>query len=163
MKAGYKISAEDARELREQIRITKNAVACRRMEAVALLGEGKTPDEVAVIKKYNSRYVRNLGREYHQKGLAAFGTDGRRGGNRRYMSFAEEEAFLEPFKAAAESGQIVEVSEIKKAYEEAIGRSLENSRGQIYFVLDRHKWRKIMPRSKHPNKASGAEIEALKN
>ena len=78
------------------------------------------------------------------------------------MSIAEEEALLEPFKKAAEVGQIVEVSEIKRAYEEAIGRSLENNHGQIYNVLHRHGWRKVMPRSKHPKKASQEEIEASK-
>ena len=162
MQMSYKISAEEAQELRARIRITKNATACRRMEAVALLGEGKTPDEVAAIKKYNSKYVRNLGLEYHEKGIAAFGTDGRRGGNHRNMSFAEEEALLKTFKESAASGKIVEVSAIKKAYEKAIGRTLEKSRGQIYSVLQRHDWRKVMPRSKHPNKASDEEIESSK-
>jgi len=51
-------------EIREKMKGTKNATACRRIEAVALLGEGKTPDEVAVIKKYNSRYVEKLGLIY---------------------------------------------------------------------------------------------------
>ena len=78
------------------------------------------------------------------------------------MSYEEEEALLEPYRKSAEAGQIVEVSEIKRAYEEAIGRSLENNHGQIYNVLKRHGWRKVMPRSKHPNKASEEAIEASK-
>ena len=77
------------------------------------------------------------------------------------MTYEEEKALLEPFKAKAEAGQIVEVGEILAAYEEKIGCPVK-SKGQIYYVLERHKWRKIMPRSKHPNKANNEAIEALK-
>jgi len=63
---------------------------------------------------------------------------------------AEEEALLEPLKEAAAAGQIVEVKEIKAAYEKAIGRSLDKDRAIIYRMLKRHGWRKVMPRSKHP-------------
>ena len=85
---------------------------------------------------------------------------GKYGGNRRNMTFAEEEIFLAGFKKMAETGKLVEVSEIKKAYEEKVGHKI--GKGQIYRVLKRHKWRKVMPRSKHPNKASDEEIESSK-
>ena len=78
------------------------------------------------------------------------------------MSLEEEKEFLEQFKKTAQAGQIIEVSAIKRAYEEKTGRSLENNHGQIYNVLNRHGWRKVMPRSKHPNKASEEAIEASK-
>lgn len=63
---------------------------------------------------------------------------------------------------SAQAGQLVEVSAILRAYEEKTGRTLEKSHGQIYYVLKRHGWRKVMPRSKHPNKASDEVIEASK-
>ena len=76
------------------------------------------------------------------------------------MSYDEEEAFLTDYKKLAERGQLVEVSAIKQAYEEKVGHSI--GKGQIYRVLHRHGWRKVMPRSKHPNKASDEAIEASK-
>ena len=82
------------------------------------------------------------------------------GGNRRNMSFEEEEALLEPFLQKAEAGQVVEVSEIEAAYREAVGHSIGTS--QIYYVLHRHGWRKVMPRSKHPKKAGEEVIETSK-
>ena len=85
---------------------------------------------------------------------------GKYGGNRRNMSEAEEEAILSDFKKKAEQGQIIEVSAIKAVYEEKVGHTIGGS--QIYRVLHRHKWRKLMPRSKHPNKASDEAIEASK-
>ncbi len=73
------------------------------------------------------------------------------------MSFEEEATFLEQFK---EKGQLVEISEIKEAYDKAIGH--KSGSAQIYRVLHRHGWRKVMPRSKHPQKASNEAIEASK-
>ena len=81
------------------------------------------------------------------------------GGNHRNMS-VEEADILAPFKARAEKGELVEISEIAKAYQSAVDHPV--SRGQIYFVLYRHGWRKVMPRSKHPKKASDEEIAASK-
>ena len=68
--------------------------------------------------------------------------------------------FLEQFGEIAEAGKIVEVSEIKKAYDKLIGH--ETGHGQIYNVLHRHGWRKTKPRSRHPKKASEEAINASK-
>ena len=67
---------------------------------------------------------------------------------------------LAEFEAKAAAGQIVEVSEIKSVYQEKVGHTI--SSGQIYYVLKRHNWRKIKPRSRHPKKASPEVIEASK-
>ena len=72
----------------------------------------------------------------------------------------KEAAILAPFKERAEKGELVEISEIAKAYQAAVDHPVSN--GQIYFVLHRHGWRKVMPRSKHPKKASEEEIAASK-
>ena len=76
------------------------------------------------------------------------------------MSAEEEAALLEPYQAEAEAGQIVEVSKIKAQYEQAVGHSIGGS--QIYYVLERNGWRKVMPRSKHPKKASEEVTETSK-
>jgi len=78
------------------------------------------------------------------------------------MSFEEEEALLMEFDKAAENGQIVETSDILRAYEEKLGRSFEKDHGRIYRVLERHDFRKVMPRSKHPKSASPEAVEASK-
>jgi len=46
-------------------------------------------------------------------------------------------------------------------YAEELGRPA-GSNSQIYYVLSRHGWRKVMPHSKHPNKASDGAIKASK-
>lgn len=76
------------------------------------------------------------------------------------MSIEEEKEFLSTYTKQAEAGQIIDLNELKAAYIEKVGHSIGGS--QIYRMLERHGWRKLMPRSKHPQKASNEAIEASK-
>ena len=107
------------------------------------------------------QYISDLTAIYHKNGLSSI-VENHYGGNHRNMSFDEETALLKPFIEAAKEGKQVEVSAILRAYEAKLGRSCEKDHSRIYRVLERHGWRKIMPRSKHPNKANEEEIESSK-
>ena len=76
------------------------------------------------------------------------------------MSYEDEAKLLKQFKARAEKGQIIEISEIKEEYDKLLGRKTNPT--LIYSVLHRYGWRKVMPRSKHPKKADDEVIEASK-
>ena len=67
---------------------------------------------------------------------------------------------LKDLKGTGKKGEIIEVKEIAAAYQELVGHPI--SHAQIYYVLHRHEWRKVMPRSKHPKKASEEVIETSK-
>ena len=81
-------------------------------------------------------------------------------GHHRNMTYEEEQAILDRFNEQAEAGHIITVKEIKAAFDEKLGR--DTGRGYIYMLLARHKWRKIKPRPKHPERASDEEIAASK-
>jgi len=51
--------------------------------------------------------------------------------------------------------------EIRIACEKKVGKEYEG-RSQIYDLLARHGWRKVMPRGKHPKQADEATQEASK-
>lgn len=161
MKIAYKTSIEEAKEIREKMKTIKDKNVYRRMEAIALLGEGKTPMEVAEVTKYHEKYVRTLGCEFHKKGLEAFAVEGRKGGNHRLMNSEESEEFLQQFKEKAENGQIITIEEIADAFNKETGKQ-HKSLSTVYYFMHSHGWRKIMPRSKHPQKSSNEAIEASK-
>ena len=123
-------------------------------------GKGVKRAEIALITGYNIGYIPKLIARYRDGGLEAI-VGNHYHGNRRNLTVAEEAAILRPFQERAEAGQMVDVREIKAAYEAAVGHEIGS--GQIYFVLKRHKWRKVMPRSRHPKKASEEVIETSKN
>lgn len=76
------------------------------------------------------------------------------------MSVEEEATLLEQFAENAEEGQMLDIHEIRAEYEKTVGHT--TGCAQIYRVLYRHGWRKVMPRSKHPKKADEEAIEASK-
>ena len=76
------------------------------------------------------------------------------------MSEKEENEILRSFENDAEKGTVVIARDIKRVFDEKLGR--DTGRGYIYMLLKRHNWRKVMPRSKHPKKATPEAIEASK-
>ena len=148
-------------ELQKAKKENKDKNKDRRLKALLLHAEGKSHTEISTVTGYAKTYITELTGKYCRQEIEAI-VGNHYKGNHRNLSYTEEEALLEPFREKARAGQIVEVKEITRAYEEAIGRSVEKDHGRIYRVLARHKWRKVMPRSRHPKKASDEVIEASK-
>jgi transposase len=155
----YTISAEQAKEIEAIRKGVKDKKIDKRLHAVQLRGEGIKNRAIAIKLDTSPQVVSNWVSVYKREGISAL-MGGKYGGNRRNMSTEEEAAFLDEFKKQAEEGHIIEINEIKTAYEKKVGHSTGGS--QIYRVLRRHGWRKVMPRSKHPKKASEEAIEASK-
>lgn len=155
----YTISKEQAAEIEAARKATRDKRIDKRLHAVQLRGEGFKNTEIASKLDTSTKVVSRWVSAFSKNGLQAL-MGGKYGGNRRNMSWAAEEEFLAAYQELAEKGQLIEVSAIKAAYEAKVGHSIGGS--QIYYVLHRHGWRKVMPRSKHPNKASEEEIESSK-
>ena len=152
----YRGKKQEIREYRENNRDKRIE---KRLEALEMRAEGKRNKEISEKTGFHTQYITVLVSRYKTKGIASIVENHYRG-NRRNLSYAEEEQILEPFCKAAKEGKLIAISEIEKTYREAVGHSIGTA--QIYYVLHRHGWRKIMPRSKHPKKASEEVIEASK-
>ena len=159
MASRYKFSEEEIKKIEQARRDNKDKRAEARLKALELRAKGADAKEVSKATGFHASSVTRLVAKYRDHGLEAI-SGNHYGGNHRNMSIAEEAAILAPFQERAERGELVEVREIAKAYQAAVDHPV--SKGQIYFVLHRHGWRKIMPRSKHPKKASEEEIAASK-
>jgi hypothetical protein len=161
MPKAYRFSDEQVVELESAKKKNKNKNVDKRLEALLLRAKAVKRADVSTKTGFCKQYITDLTANYQKNGISAI-VENQYGGNHRNLSFEEEAALLAPFKEAAARGQVVSVGDILAAYEEKIGRSVEKDHGRIYRVLARHEWRKVMPRSKHPNKASDEAIEASK-
>ena len=159
MPVKYHMNKEQINEINKARKENKDKNIEKRLKALLLYSEGKSRAEIAEETGFAKTYITDLVSKYRAQGLEGF-IENKYRGNRRNMSFEEEKEFLELYRRQAEQGQIIEVGDIKKAYAEKVGHPIGGS--QIYYVLRRHGWRKITPRSKHPNKASDEVIEASK-
>lgn len=122
-------------------------------------GRGKNNKEIAEKLDTSPKVVSRWVSAYKKGGIEAL-FNKRKGGNHRNLSYEEEAEILAQFTEKSENGHIVEVSEIRKAYEEAVGHKTAFT--HIYSILKRHNWTKKMPRSRHPKKADNETIEASK-
>ena len=161
MKMGsrYQFSEAEIREIGQARKGNKNKRVEARLKALELRAKGAKAKEVSEKTGFHAVSVTRLVAKYRNHGIEAI-TGNHYGGNHRNMSVEEERAILAPYKEEAEKGVLVEISEIAKAYQREVAHPV--SKGQIYCVLHRHGWRKVMPRSKHPQKASDEEIAASK-
>ena len=155
----YTFSDEEKQEIKKAREKNRDKNVEKRLEALALRAEGKRNKEISEKTGFHTEYITVLVSRYKSNGLLSI-TENHYHGNRRNLSYEEEEAVLEPFRQAAKAGKMVSVRDIEAAYREAVGHSIGT--GQIYYVLHRHGWRKIMPRSRHPKKAGEEVIETSK-
>jgi len=154
-----KYSEDQRKEVRKAYRASKDTREQIRLLCLRLrIERGYSAIQIAGLADCSEGLVKKVIGDYSREGLGGV-LRGQFGGNRRNLSLDAETALLAPFLAKAEKGQILIVSDIQKAYESALGRTVPNS--TIYRMLDRHNWRKVMPRPRHP-KANPEEQEAYK-
>ena len=118
-----------------------------------------SPTDVARALGWSVGYVKQVQARYLKDGEISLKVEPRGGRYRENLSVTEERALLAPFFAKAERGQLLLVTEIKRAYEVRVGYKVPKS--TLYRLLERHGWRKIAPRPFHP-KSDPAAQEAFK-
>lgn len=155
-----KFSINEIAEIKQKIKETKSKNAYKRLMVLQYKAvEKQTSEKISELTGYHKDTVNRIVKRYKENGIEAI-LNPKYCGNRRYLSKDEEKNFLKDFEQRAEKGEMLEVSEIAEAFDEKIGKEADMS--TIYYLLKRNGWRKVMPRSKHPNKASNEAIEAYK-
>jgi len=133
-----------------------NRLLCIKLRVI----QGMTTLQISKIVDYAVGTIDKIISVYNREGIDGIKAKKQTGHNRN-MTPEQEVAFLEPFKKQAISGEILEVSDIIKAYSAALDNK-KVSKSTVYDMLHRNGWRKVMPRSQHPNKADDEAIAAYK-
>jgi len=138
-----------AKQLNEALRQAKSKAEFQRIQCLWLRASlGLNADQVATALGWQPTSVRRLQAQYLKEGeqvLRAVGRGGRRNQN---LTVEQERQLLTQFSTQAEEAGMLEVSQIKRAYEETLGHPVPKS--TVYRMLARHGWRKIAPRRRHP-------------
>lgn len=121
--------------------------------------EPRTAAQIAKHTGTKLRTVHQVISDYNRKGAAAIETPGQGGRRRSYLSLSEEQGFLSKLEPKAKGGEITTKAEVKLAFEQMVGHKVHKT--TIYRLLQRHQWRKLKPRPRHP-KANSDEQEAFK-
>jgi len=117
-------------------------------------------DQVATAIGWHPGSVRKLQARYFKEGEAALRRGGRGGRYYQNLTLEEERQLLQEFLSQSERGGILEVSQVRAAYEQALARKVPKS--TVYRMLARHGWRKVVPRPRHPKSDAATQAEFKK-
>src|SRR4051794_23275562 len=105
---------------------------------------GMTQPAIAEVMGVSLSTVNRVHMAYDSGGVKALKPKPSGGRQRENMSVAQEKALLTRYTKAAGAGELLNIHDLKAAYEKAIGHSTSNS--TIYNLLVRHNWRKLSKR-----------------
>jgi transposase len=154
-----KCSRDQVKRLQKGLQREKDPTVRQRIQMVLLREDGKTQPKIAELTGVSLSTVNRAHMAYDNGGVSALRRKPTGGRRRENMTLEEEKAFLAKFAKAAGAGELLNIGELKSAYEEEIGHATSNS--TVYDLLARHEWRKLMPRPFHPDRNIKAQ-EAYK-
>ena len=148
-----KVSIEVLHLATEAAQKAKTSDDLRMAQAVLVPGLLNVPDRITgqIVGRSRGTVVRL------RKKFGMLKSQDRNWGGRRYgyMTIEQERQFLSHFLDQASHGGVLVVSEIKRAFETQVGHKVAES--TIYRMLDRHDWRTIIPRPRHPKSNTEAQ------
>ena len=121
-------------------------------------------EEIAVHTGVSATTVHRVIAMYNRLGPAAIDQSAKGGRHHEYLTVEQEQAFLQPFFARAQQGEIATAEEIKSTWEAEVKQEVHSS--SVYRLLDRHGWRKLVPRPRHrhpPTQRSKPLLKKLSN
>ena len=150
-----KCTKKQIRQLKTALRWKISAVQRERIQMVLLRESGMMQPAIAEAMGVSLSTVNRAHMAYDSGGIKALKPKPCGGRLRENMTVAEEKALLARFAKAAGAGEMLNIHDLKRAYEQQIGHKTSNS--TVYDLLGRHGWRKLMPRPYHPQQDLAAQ------
>jgi transposase len=161
MERMVKLHKGQLRRLKRALRRERNRLMRQRIQMVVLRESGMVQPDIADVLGVSLSTVNRAHMAYDRGGLKALKPKPSGGRINQNMTVAQERALLDSFAKAAGAGEMLNIHDLKVAYEKAIGHPTSNS--TVYGLLARHGWRKVMPRPHHPKRNIEAQKEFKKS
>jgi transposase len=145
-----KCTKRQIRQLKAALHWKIPEVQRRRIQMVLLRESGMSQPAIAEAMGVSLSTVNRAHMAYARGGIKALEAKPIGGRMRENMTVSQEKALLARFAKSAGAGEMLNIHDLKRAYEQAIGHETSNS--TVYNVLGRHGWRKLMPRPFHPKR-----------
>jgi transposase len=150
-----KCTKKQIRQLKTALRWNIPVAQRERIQMVLLRESGMTQPAIAEAMGVSLSTVNRAHMAYDGGGIKALKPKPIGGRQRENITLSEEKALLARFAKAAGAGEMLNIHDLKATYEQAIGHPTSNS--TVYNLLDRHGWRKLMPRPFHPKRNLAAQ------
>jgi transposase len=150
-----KCTKSQIRRLKTALRWKGHPEQRQRIQMVLLRESGMTQPAIAEVTGVSLSTVNRAHMAYDHGGVKALRRKRSGGRKNQNMIVADEKVLLARFAKAAGAGELLNIHNLKAAYEKAIGHETSNS--TVYNLLARHGWRKLMPRPFHPKRNIAAQ------
>lgn len=142
--------------LAERLKLANSHSQYQRIQCVLIRATlGSSAAQIAQLLGWSTATVHVLHSRWAKEGDAIFDLRARGGRHRQHLDPQQEQELLAPFVERAQAGGMLTVAEIQLAYQEQVGKAVAAS--TIYRLLDRHGWRKVVPRPQHPKADATAQ------
>ena len=131
-----KCTKKQIRELKTALRWKIPVAQRQRIQMVLLRESGMTQPGIAAAMGVSLSTVNRAHMAFDHGGIKALKPKPIGGRRRENMTLAQEKALLARFAKAAGTGEMLNIHDLKAAYEKAIGHETSNS--TIYNLLARH-------------------------
>ena len=143
--------------LAERLKQADSHAQYQRIQCVLIRATlGSSATQIAELLGWSTATVHVLHSRWSKEGDAIFDLRGRGGRHHQHLSAQQEQQLLAPFIERAEAGGMLTVAEVQQAYQDQLGKQVAPS--TIYRLLDRHGWRKVVPRPRHPKTDVAAQV-----
>src|SRR6186997_486684 len=150
-----KCTKGQVRRLKTALRWNGDPQRRQRIQMVLLRESGMTQPSISDAMGVSLSTVNRAHMAYDHGGIKALKPKPNGGRKHENMTLAEEKVLLARFAKAAGAGEMLNIHDLKVAYEKAIGHPTSDS--TVYNLLHRHGWRKLMPRPFHPKRDLAAQ------
>lgn len=136
-------------QVKERMKETKDSRQLQRWQIISTaLLQPRKAEEIAKSVGVSTSLVQKVISRYNTHGISSVQIKASGGRYHEYLTIEEEKQFLAPFFECAEKGELVTTERILLAYRQKIGHHVHET--TIYRLLERHGWRKVQPRPRHP-------------
>lgn len=145
------------RRLAERLKSAASHSEYQRIQCVLIRATlGSSAAQIAQLLGWSTATVHVMHSRWAKEGEAIFDVGSRGGRRHQYLTPQQESALLAPFVERAEAGGMLTVADIQQAYREQTGKAV--ARSTVYRLLERHGWRKVVPRPRHPKTDVAAQV-----
>jgi transposase len=143
--------------LAERLKRAQSHSEYQRIQCVLIRATlGSTAAQIAQLLGWSVATVHVMHSRWAKEGEAIFDVRRRGGRRHQHLTLEQEQELLAPFVQRAHDGGMLTVAEIEQAYRECSGKDV--ARSTIYRLLERHGWRKVAPRPRHPKADVAAQV-----
>ena len=149
-----KCSKAEVRRLKTALRWKMPAAQRQRIQMVLLRESGMAQPAIAAAMGVSLSTVNRAHMAYDHGGIKVLKPKPNGGRKHENMTWPKKKHRAR-FAKTAGAGEMLNVHDLKTAYEKAIGHATSDS--TVYNLLHRHGWRKLMPRPHHPKRDLAAQ------